>query len=134
LKWPSGPILSFGRIRAQIRAADSRADKAAAVYEKAVLTAFSDSETALNRYAATVSERRNRDDAQEQSAYALDLARQRYAGGEDDLLTLLSAQSDFNTADQADLTAHAAELTAVVSLYKALGGGWESDPAKMPSD
>jgi NodT family efflux transporter outer membrane factor (OMF) lipoprotein len=130
----SWPILSFGRIRAQIRAADSRADKAAAVYEKAVLTAFSDSETALNRYAATVSERRNRDDAQEQSAYALDLARQRYAGGEDDLLTLLSAQSDFNTADQADLTAHAAELTAVVSLYKALGGGWESDPAKMPSD
>jgi outer membrane protein TolC len=91
-----------------------------------VLTALSDSETALNRYAAASAERRDRDAARAQSATALDLARQRYAGGEDSLLTLLSAQSEFSLADQAALQSCAAELTALVALYKALGGGWES--------
>ncbi len=122
----SWPILSFGRIRAQVRAAGGRADQAAAAYEKAVLTALSDSETALNRYAAAAAERRGRDDARAQSAIALDLARQRYAGGEDGLLTLLSAQSEFSAAEQSALAARAAELTALVALYKALGGGWET--------
>ena len=122
----SWPILSFGRIRAQIRAAGARADQAGAAYEKAVLTALSDSETALNRYASAVAERRDRDAARALSATALELARQRYAGGEDSLLTLLTAQSEFSAADQAEVQSRAAELTALVALYKALGGGWEA--------
>ena len=52
----SWPIFSAGRIRAQIRAADARADEAGARYEKAVLTALADSETAINRYAAATSQ------------------------------------------------------------------------------
>jgi NodT family efflux transporter outer membrane factor (OMF) lipoprotein len=122
----SWPVLSFGRVRAQIRAADARADAAAAAYETAVLTALSDSETAINRYAAASAARRDRAVARTQAAVSLDLARQRYQAGEDDLLTLLSAQSEFSAAEQADLSARAAELSALISLYKALGGGWES--------
>jgi NodT family efflux transporter outer membrane factor (OMF) lipoprotein len=122
----SWPILSFGRIRAQVRAAGGRADQAGAAYEKAVLTALYDSETALNRYAATAAERRDRDVARAQSATALDLARQRYAGGEDSLLSLLAAQSEFSAAEQSAVAARAAELTALVGLYKALGGGWQA--------
>jgi NodT family efflux transporter outer membrane factor (OMF) lipoprotein len=122
----SWPILSFGRIRAQIHAAGGRADQAGAAYEKAVLTALSDSETALNRYAASAAERRGRDAALAQAATALDLARQRYVGGEDSLLTLLSAQSEYSATEQSALAARAAELTALVALYKALGGGWEA--------
>lgn len=121
----SWPILSFGRIRAQIRAADARADQAGAAYEKAVLSARADSETAINRYGAAASERVDRDVARARSSAALDLARQRYQSGEDNLLTLLSAQADFSATDQADLVARVSELTALVSLYKALGGGWE---------
>ncbi len=121
----SWPIFSAGRIQAQIRAADARADEAGARYEKAVLTALSDSETALNRYASATSQLRDRDAARAASSKALELARQRYREGEDDLLNLLDAQSDYSTADQASLTARATHLTALVSLYKALGGGWE---------
>src|SRR3546814_10550374 len=47
LRWP---IFSGGRIRAQIRAADARADGAKARYERAVLSALSDSETSISRY------------------------------------------------------------------------------------
>jgi multidrug efflux system outer membrane protein len=55
----------------------------------------------------------------------LDLAQQRYARGEDDLLTLLDAQSAYSSAEQSALLARASELTALVALYKALGGGWQ---------
>ncbi len=127
----SWPIFSAGSIRAQIHAAGARADAAAERYEQAVLAAFADSETALNRYAAAGTQRRDRDAALSQSAQALELARQRYDQGEDDLLSLLDTQSAYRTTEQADLTARAGELTALVSLYKALGGGWEA-PAGPP--
>ncbi len=126
----SWPIFSAGRVRAQIRAADARGDEAAARYEKAVLTALADSETALNRYAATAAQRRDRDAARTHSALALELAAQRYGQGEDDLLTLLEAQLDYGSADQAALLAQASQMTALVALYKALGGGWETTAAR----
>ncbi|MFI4888933.1 MAG: efflux transporter outer membrane subunit [Steroidobacterales bacterium] len=121
----SWPIFSAGRIRAQIRAAGARADAVAARYEKAVLGALSDSETSINRYAAAGAQRRDMESSRQQAGQALSLARRRYEAGEDDLLVLLRAQSDYSGAEQAELTARAAELTALVSLYKALGGGWE---------
>ncbi len=122
----SWPIFSAGSIRAKIRAAGARGDEAAARYEKAVVSALADSETALNRYAAAGAQRRDRDAARAQSALALDLAQQRYAQGEDDLVTLLDAQSAYSSAEQSALLARANELTALVSLYKALGGGWQA--------
>ena len=122
----SWPVLSFGRIRAQIRAANASADEAALAYESAVLNAFSDSETALNRYAAARKRRLDQGAARSASATALDLIRQRYRAGEDDLPALLLSQSDYSAAEQRALTARAEELIAFVSLYKALGGGWEA--------
>ena len=121
----SWPIFSAGRVRAQIKAAGARGDEAAARYEKAVLTALADSETALNRYAATMAQRRDRDTARSRAGQGLELARQRYAAGEDDLVTLLQTQSDYSSAEQAALSAQSSEMTALVALYKALGGGWE---------
>jgi NodT family efflux transporter outer membrane factor (OMF) lipoprotein len=122
----SWPIFSAGSIRARVKAAGARADAAAALYEKAVLTALSDSETALNRYAEAGAQRRDLASAREHAALALDLAGQRYQAGEDDLPTLLAAQSGYSAVEQSALAARAAELAAFVSLYKALGGGWES--------
>lgn len=119
----SWPIFDAGRIRAQIRAADARADQAGARYTKAVLTALSDSETAINRYAATLATVRERDAARAGSATSLDLARQRYRAGEDDLLSLLDAQSTYSGADRAAVQARQQALEAYAALVKALGGG-----------
>jgi NodT family efflux transporter outer membrane factor (OMF) lipoprotein len=121
LKWA---IFDFGQVRAQIKAADARADQAAARYTKAVLNALADSETAINRYAAAQATLAARDEARARSRAALDLARQRYQAGEDDLLALLSAQSAFTQADRNAASAHEAALEAYIALVKALGGGW----------
>lgn len=122
LHWP---LFDGGRIRALIRAADARAEGAAVRYERAVLGALSDSETALNRLDSARRTRADTEAARRQAAEALVLARQRYEAGEDDLIALLQAQSAYSAAERASIDARAHELQAVVALYKALGGGWE---------
>lgn len=123
LRWP---IFSGGRIRAQIRGADARVDAATARYERAVLGALADSETAINRFAAAGLIRVDRDGAREDAAEAVTLARSRYLGGEDDLAALLQAQSAFSVAERQSIMARVAELQLLAALYKALGGGWAS--------
>jgi outer membrane protein TolC len=70
--------------------------------------------------------RQKAEGAAEQAALSVDLARQRYRAGEDDLTILLDAQSAYSVAERASLDARVSELMAVVALYKALGGGWEA--------
>jgi NodT family efflux transporter outer membrane factor (OMF) lipoprotein len=120
------PIFSAGRIRAQIRAADARADAATTRYERAVLTALADSETAINRFAMAGRTRIERDQAREDAREAVELARTRYLGGEDDLTVLLQAQSVYSGAERLAVQAQAAQLQQLAALYKALGGGWEA--------
>lgn len=127
----SWSIFAGGRIRAQIRAADARADAAAAAYEQAVLGALADSETALNRYNAALAAAGELSAARDRSATALDLARQRQRAGEDSLPDLLQAQLRFNSADRAAASARGQALEAHAALVKALGGGW-GQPVGQP--
>ena len=126
-----GPRLSWaifdaGRVRAQIRVAGARADQASARYTKAVLGALADSETAINRYAAAMATVAERDAARAAGQTSLDLARQRYKAGEDDLLALLQAQSAYTNADRSAAQARETALASYATLVKALGGGWVS--------
>lgn len=123
LHWP---VFAGGTIRANIRATNARTDAAASVYEAAVLSALSDSETAINRYASAERAEDDREFARQQNDEALTLARQRYRAGEDDLLVLLDAQSAYTVAEQQSIAARAATLEALASLYKSLGGGWDA--------
>ncbi|MDG2533494.1 efflux transporter outer membrane subunit [Sphingomonas sp. HITSZ_GF] len=120
----SWPIFQGGTIRAQIRAADARADQAAARYEKAVIGALSDSEAAINRFlnARAAAEDAAASLAREQNAFGL--AQQRADRGEDDRLTLERARQSLLSAQQRDQQARAAKAQAATALYKALGGGW----------
>ena len=120
----SWPILSVGRIRAQIHAADARAEAAAIAYEKAVLSALSDSETAVNRYANAQATRDRREGALRQSVLVADLAERRYQAGEDDRIAWLQARSASLAVEQQAITAREGAVTNYVSLAKALGGGW----------
>src|SRR3546814_5692650 len=95
--------LSGGRIRAQIRAADARADGAKARYERAVLSALSDSETSISRYISAGTIQQERAAALAAAAEAVELMRRRYVAGEEDLTGLLQAQLAFSAADRLHL-------------------------------
>src|SRR3546814_35841 len=126
LRWP---IFSGGRIRAQIRAADARADGAKARYERAVLSALSDSETSISRYISAGTIQQERAAALAAAAEAVELMRRRYVAGEGDRTGLVQAQLAFSAADRLHLQARAARLRQFAALYKALGGGWEAAEA-----
>lgn len=120
----SWPIFSGGTIRTQIRAADARAQGAAARYDKAVIGALSDSEGAINRFLNARAALAEAEAAltRERSAFAL--AEQRATRGEDDRLALLRAQTSLTTTQTRHDTAAAAKGQAAIALFKALGGGW----------
>lgn len=122
----SWPIFAGGRIRAQVRAASARADAAAAAYERAVLEALADSETAINRHAAAVRVLRSLDAALAESRKSLGHAEERYRRGEDSRLDLLQAQVQHKQVQRGHIAARVEALQAHAALVKALGGGWQN--------
>jgi multidrug efflux system outer membrane protein len=121
----SWPIFSGGTIRAQIRAADARAEGAAARYEKAVIGALSDSEAAINRFLNARIAEADAGASLERESAAFALAERRASSGEDDRLTLLRAQESLLSARRRADQARAAKGQAAVALFKSLGGGWK---------
>ncbi len=119
------PLFSLGRLRAQVRAADARAQGAAARYEAAVIKALAESETAANHYAAATLVSQSARDAQLRETSAYDLVRLRERRGEDSRLTRAQARLRMIDAEAQERAAHAAKGVAAIALYKALGGGWE---------
>lgn len=123
------PIFSLGRIRAQVRAADARADGAAARFEAAIIGALSESEDAANRFASAADVARAATLVLEREREAFRLVQLRHERGEDSLLELEQARLKLAQAERAELQARLAHGLAAIGLYKALGGGWQDGTA-----
>jgi outer membrane protein TolC len=124
----SWPIFAGGRIRAQIRGADARAEAAAARYEAAVIGALSDSESAINRFLRMREAEEEAVHAMERQRSAFHFAEQRHQAGEDDALSLAAAQRALAEADARLNRARGDRANSAIALYKSLGGGWVDDP------
>lgn len=131
--WSITPNLSWaafdlGSVRARLDAAEAGADIALASYEQTVLRALEETENSLVAYTQSL-ERLNallRQAAA--SRRAAELARVRYREGASDFLRLLDAERTVLEAEDAVAVAQTQVNTAVVAIYKALGGGWEAAP------
>jgi outer membrane protein TolC len=122
------PIFEGGRLRGQIDVASSRERELVESYRRAILAALADVEDALVATSRTAEQQALQAQARDEASRALRLAEVRYREGADDLLTVLDAQRTlFSAEDQLALT-QLARLQASVSLYQALGGGWENVP------
>lgn len=121
----TAPIFNAGRIAAGVDVANARQKQALAGYEKAVQQAFADTLDALS----AVSAARETEAAQQAQLTALRealrLARLRYDNGYSSYLDVLDAERGVFQVEQALSSARLARLSAVVSLYAALGGGWQ---------
>ncbi|MGZ8158249.1 MAG: efflux transporter outer membrane subunit [Methylobacter sp.] len=124
----SAPIFNAGRIKANIAAADARLDQVAANYEKTFLLALEDVENAFVAHAAS-EERCNRmAEAETAAEETYRLANALYQRGANDYLSVLDAQrSKLAVADER-AKAETAVRVAIVSLYRAFGGGWTTEP------
>lgn len=121
----SWPVFQGGRLRAGLEAADARAVQAAAAYERAVLAALADAESALSDYAEELETWRLLTTSAGASREAAEIAQKLYEQGLADFLTVLDAERRRNRAEDAAAQSHTRLLLDLARVYKALGGGWQ---------
>jgi outer membrane protein, multidrug efflux system len=121
------PIFNGGRLNAQI-------DQASAIQKQAVITYQATLRTAFNEVNdALVNARRYREQEtvaqskEQTTANILRISQNRYEAGYTSYLDVLVAQRNHNEATQALVQTRQNTLTATVSLFKALGGGWDPE-------
>jgi len=123
----TGPIFNASALGYQVKAAEAQGNLAIAQYQKAILQAFQEVEDALIAVQKTKEQRV----AQEQQVEALQsayrLADLRYQGGRASYLDVLTVQRALFDAELALAGTRRNQLVSVVQLYKALGGGWQTE-------
>ena len=126
------PIFEGNRLRATLRLRRSEQRQAAISYRATVLQAWQDVDNALTAYAQAQRRRGEVAAAMQQNQVALTAARQRFREGAVDFLNVLVSEDALLQTEESLVNSDAQIETDLVSLYQALGGGWQmEDP---PSD
>src|SRR5437870_7126553 len=125
--WNFGPritwaALDLGRVHARIKAADARTEASLAFYERTVLAALEETEGALVDFGQEQSRQQFLATSAEASQKAADLAHQRYEGGVTDFLSVQDAERTLLEAQDRLAASQTRTVTALVAVYKALGG------------
>ena len=120
------PIFDGGRLRGQVRVAESTERELVESYRKAILAALADVESALVAASRVEQQEALQTEVQAKAQNALRLAEVRYREGADDLMTVLDAQRSLFDAQDRLAQIRLDRLEAAVSLFKALGGGWNA--------
>jgi multidrug efflux system outer membrane protein len=139
-----GPIFDAGRGRSRVEAERARTEQLLNQYQFTVLRALQEVEDTLIAIDTYQREAQAREAQVIAARSAAELSRARYDGGVTSYLEVLeSDRSLFRTELLASATRRQ-QVVAIVSLYKALGGGWPTEdeinsaggflPASLPSD
>jgi NodT family efflux transporter outer membrane factor (OMF) lipoprotein len=119
------PIFDGGKILGNFEYAKARQDELLQVYRKTIVQAFTDVDNALFSIKQTTIKLQLQRDVVNASRRAFDLAEQQLHAGTADIVTVLNTQLTLFQAEDTLSQAQLARLLAIVSLYQALGGGWE---------
>lgn len=92
------------------------------------MTALEETENALVDFARIRDRRASLAESVQASQQAWTLAKARYNDGATDFLTVLDAERVLLEAQDQLAQADTQTATALVAVYKALGGGWEGVP------
>jgi NodT family efflux transporter outer membrane factor (OMF) lipoprotein len=119
------PIFQGGALLGQYRLSRARYEELLADYHKAVISAFANVEDALISVQQTQELVTRQREAATQAERAYRYAQAQMHAGTINVLTLLSTETALFSARDALAQAKYAHLQALVSLYQALGGGWQ---------
>jgi len=119
------PIFSFGKLRANLKKSQAYKEEMLITYQKSIYTAISEVSDwilSVEKQKAITMESRNLTTA---AQTAFDLANQLFDAGYASYLDVIDVQRQLYTAQINESQSHYNELSAIVNLYKALGGGWK---------
>ena len=130
--WSIGPTISWpifdaGRIRANIEIRNAQQEQALNRYERTVLAAFGDVEKSLVNYSREQARQQALTSAVASNRRAVEMANELYVRGLNDFLNVLDTQRSLYAAENDLAQSEATMASNLVALYKALGGGWETN-------
>lgn len=118
------PLFDVGRVHERVEVAQAYQDEAEADRRATVVRALSETDAALTTYDRAHARLAILADAVASSARASELAQQRFEAGLTDLLQVLDAQRTLLEAENQLVMGHTTAATALVAVYKAVGGTW----------
>ena len=124
----AGPIFYGGQLKAAYHERQAFWDETVAQYKKTVLGAFRETSDALVAQQNLVAQRQHEEVQIRALQRSVELALLRYDSGRSSYLEVLEAEQQLFPAQDALAQTQRDQLLAVVSLYKALGGGWKLAP------
>jgi multidrug efflux system outer membrane protein len=124
---PAGslPIFHAGAIRAGVRSAEARRQESLLAYQQTVQQAFREVADSLAAYRKLAQLRTQQESLVESLRQGVDLADLGYKGGVASYLEYLDAERQLLDAQLQLVQTRREELTNIVTLYRALGGGWQ---------
>jgi NodT family efflux transporter outer membrane factor (OMF) lipoprotein len=118
------PLFNGGRIRSNIAVQTSRQRGTVISYKSVILHALEEVENALINYSQEQERRDRLNQALQHSQLAVDLATEQYRAGLVDFLSVLEAQRELYANEDQLAQSQTSVTTNVITLYRALGGGW----------
>jgi multidrug efflux system outer membrane protein len=125
----TGPLFKGGQLKAELRQARAAWDESRFQFQSTVLNAFQEVSDALASRRELTLERLEQERAVAAYKDAVEVANQRYVGGQANYYELLQEQQLLFPAQNALTQTLLNQLLATVQLYKALGGGWNVNSA-----
>ena len=121
------PLFTGGRIESRIQQQVSRAEQARLALSRKIIEALSEVETAAIGVVRTQEQVRELRSAEVSALESVDLADALFRSGLGDMFQVLDAEKQQVSARESLLLARQRALSEVVRLYRALGGGWETE-------
>ncbi|HEX5022399.1 MAG TPA: efflux transporter outer membrane subunit [Candidatus Binatia bacterium] len=128
----SWPVFQGGAIRQNIEVQNALQEQALERYEAALLVALEEVENSLVAYAEEQDRSGALTQATQAAEGAAELAREQYASGLIDFQTVLDAERSVLSLQEQLAQSRGQVAANVISLYKALGGGWTSMTGAAP--
>src|SRR5882672_6993522 len=122
------PLFTAGRIKNTVKGFEARQQQAALQYLQTIQQAFREVEDALVSHRKVRDIRAERERRVTANRRALSMVTLRYERGLSTQLEVLDIQRELFIAELEFASATRDQLTAVVQLYRALGGGWQGQP------
>jgi NodT family efflux transporter outer membrane factor (OMF) lipoprotein len=126
------PIFLGGTNVARLDQAEARYEQMLENYQQTILNAFREVADQLVSIRSRTEQRDRQREQVQASETALELAQIRYREGLVTYLDVLEAERTVLTAETQLVQTERARLTDMVTLFKALGGGWDAAPQVQP--
>jgi multidrug efflux system outer membrane protein len=120
----SQTLFDAGKTRANVRFADADYTAAVASYRQTVLTAMEEVENGITGLGSLERAEIQANASVRSAQRAFDIASERYRGGVDTYLDVITAEQTLLTNQRQAVQIQGQQFTTTVFLVKALGGGW----------